>query len=381
MSDETPSHHRPLPRWKVDGPHNLVTNSAKVVEKQRLYSDPFEAMAPLHRPEFDALVDVVKVLREDFRLEHKTILPKVDNLRRQVNSVTNSQNSFQDKLEAQLNESEVRLEETRKHLVASFDATVDEFENIKENLHSNTNKLDELFSWRAAANSETVDLNSRLSALELQFGLQKKMVQNLRSDYAEDHEAILRLQRSVSHLELNQDTLLNEIKKCTAVSETVQTQLKGAFLEVQSQCKQTLNASELNLRKSVNDKLSSNSNMIEKEIKILVTKINELMAQQAANEGAIASVVEASSVFQDNLASIVSEYTILNRRQAETMGRMDKLDNEKRELRNTVKGLQGSILATRESTIRNIESTCSSLEVRLKETLSQYVTSKMSNYN
>ena len=207
------------------------------------------------------------------------------------------------------------------------------------------------------------------------------MVQNLRSDYAEDHEAILRLQRSVSHLELNQDTLLNEIKKCTAVSETVQTQLKGAFLEVQSQCKQTLNASELNLRKSVNDKLSSNSNMIEKEIKILVTKINELMAQQAANEGAIASVVEASSVFQDNLASIVSEYTILNRRQAETMGRMDKLDNEKRELRNTVKGLQGSILATRESTIRNIESTCSSLEVRLKETLSQYVTSKMSNYN
>ena len=373
MSDETPSHHRPLPAWKMGGTHNLTAHSPNVMEKQRLYSDPFEAMAPLHRPEFDALVDVVKVLRDDFRMEHKTIVPKVDNLRRQVNTVTSNQNTFIDKMEAQLNDSEVRLEQTRKHLVTSFDATVDEFENIKEDLHSNGNRVEELFNWRAAANSEAVDLNSRISALELQFGLQKQMVHNLRSDYAEDHESILRMQRSISRLELNQDTLLSEIKKCKDVSESAQKQIKGAFLEVKSHCNQMLSASDVNLRKQLNERMSNNSNNYGKEIDILATKINELMSQQTANEGAISSVVEASSVFQDNLASIVSEYTILNRRQAETMSRVDKLDSDEREVRHMVKGLQGSVLASRESAIRNIERSCSSLELRLKDSLTQYI--------
>ena len=69
---------RQLPVWKTQK-HGLAIHTTNVMEKQRLYADPFEAMAPLHRPEFDALVDVVKTLREDFRREHKSIIPKLDN--------------------------------------------------------------------------------------------------------------------------------------------------------------------------------------------------------------------------------------------------------------------------------------------------------------
>ena len=50
------------------------------------YSSPnaFAAMAPLHRPEFDSLVELVKVLRDDFRRESEMVKPDIAVLKERV---------------------------------------------------------------------------------------------------------------------------------------------------------------------------------------------------------------------------------------------------------------------------------------------------------
>merc|ERR1711991_269267 len=57
----------------------------------------FSSMAPLHRPEFDSLVNIVKTLREDFRRESEMVKPDIAILKERVReSVLQYENAKQE---------------------------------------------------------------------------------------------------------------------------------------------------------------------------------------------------------------------------------------------------------------------------------------------
>ena len=364
--------YAPIPTFMSSfGPRHLLERS------HREYKDPFEAMAPLHRPEFDALVDVVKTLREDLRREHKDFKPTLELLEAKVEQYARGQIEVQKKTTSHISVSGEKIERIQNTLANAVDTTLDELENLKEDLDINANNISELMSWRASANKESVEVSSRVDRLELQFGLQKQMVGNLRNDYAEDHASVLRLQRSINHLEFNQDNLANEMKKCVAKSMEIKKNLEGAFAEVKSYCDGTITEHEVSARRRTNERLQTETSRFNSEIEMISQKVSDLMAQQKANEGAISSIVGATSIFQDNLGSIISEYNVLKRRSAESMSRMDNLESSQTDQRRHIKNLEGSVLAARESSIRSIEASCSSLEARMRDAVKQEIVARL----
>ena len=70
-------------------------------------SNVFAGLAPLHRPEFDSLVELVKVLRDDFRRESEMVKPDIAVLKERVRESVLSYDNTKKELQQYTNEKEM----------------------------------------------------------------------------------------------------------------------------------------------------------------------------------------------------------------------------------------------------------------------------------
>ena len=91
-------------------------------------------MAPLHRPEFDSLVDLVKVLREDFRRESEVVKPDIAILKERVRESVIQYDSAKKEMQNYMRVEKESVENTHSRLNSSVGFILEEIENIKEDI-------------------------------------------------------------------------------------------------------------------------------------------------------------------------------------------------------------------------------------------------------
>ena len=314
----------------------------------------FAGMAPLHRPEFDSLVNLVKVLREDFRRESEVVKPDIAILKERVRESVIQYDSAKKEMQNYMRVEKESVENTHSRLNSSVGFILEEIENIKEDIDTQDSNSQDLLEWRSAANTELVNIASKVDRIELHVGLHKKMLTNLRNDYGEDHGTLLRMERTLKSVEIHSDKMSDMIKQCVLKINEMDKKVSTSMMEIKAYTDTQMNTINTHLRKAIDHKIESNHNLSQKSIGLLVNKLKTLEGYKNENQEAIKNIVEVTTIFQENLANFISEYTIFKRRQSENMGKLDETISDVSALKRTANAQHSKILAMRESLIRTM---------------------------
>jgi chromosome segregation ATPase len=346
----------------TDNSNSLPATTSMPIPPTSAKRNIFSGMAPLHRPEFDSLVNIVKVLREDFRREREMVKPDIAILKEKVRESVLQYDSTKKELQKYMEKEKDNVENTHSRLNNSVGFILEEIENIKEDIDTQDNNSQDLLEWRSAANTELVNIASKVDRIELHVGMHKKMLTNLRNDYGEDHGRLLRMERTLKSIELNSDKMSDMIKQCVLKMNEIDKKVNTSMVEIKAYTDTQMNVINTHLRKAIDRKLESNFKLNQKSIRLLVNKINTLEGYKNENQEAIKNIVEVTTIFQENLANFISEYTISKRRQSEAMGKLDETISDVSTIKRTLNAHDGKILAMRESVIRALHASNSTLK-------------------
>ena len=325
-------------------------------------SDVFAGMAPLHRPEFDSLVELVKVLRDDFRRESEMVKPDIAVLKERVRESVLSYDNTKKELQKYIQAEKENVENTHSRLNNSVGFILDEIENMKLDLDTQDSNSQDLLEWRSAANTELVNIASKVDRIELHVGLHKKMLTNLRKDYGEDHGTLLRMERTMKSIELNSDKMADMIKQCVMKINDTEKKINTSIMEIKAHTETQLKVMNTHLRKAIDNKIESNYSLNQKSLGLLVKKINILEGYKTENQAAIKNIVEVTAIFQENLANFISEYTIFKRRHSEAIGQLDHTVSEVSSLKRSISAQQSKILAMKETLLRTMHASNDALK-------------------
>ena len=126
------------------------------------------------------------------------------------------------------------VENTHSRLNNSVGFILEEIENIKEDIDTQDNNSQDLLEWRSAANTELVNIASKVDRIELHVGMHKKMLTNLRNDYGEDHGRLLRMERTLKSIELNSDKMSDMIKQCVLKMNEIDKKVNTSMVEIKA---------------------------------------------------------------------------------------------------------------------------------------------------